>query len=80
MAKDQLKVSYVLGLESSSSRMSSIGRSKLLRGVAIDPQEVVGKIEAVAKADVERVIRRTFTQPFSASAVGRNVQSLRLMG
>ena len=33
MAKDQLRVSYVLGLESSSSRMSSIGRNKLLRGI-----------------------------------------------
>ena len=79
MAKDQLKVSYVLGLESSSSRMSSIGRSKLLRGVAVDPQEVVGKIEAVTKADVERVIRHTFAQPFAASAVGRSAETLRLM-
>lgn len=79
MAKEQLKVSYVLGLESSSSRMSSIGRSKLLRGVAVDPQEVVGKIEAVTKADVERVIRETFTKPFAASAVGRNVEKLRLL-
>lgn len=80
MAKDQLKVSYVLGLESSSSRMSSIGRSKLLRGIAIDPQEVVGRIEAVTKEDVERVARRTFTKPFAASAVGRNVEELRLLG
>lgn len=79
MAKEQLKVSYVLGLESSSSRMSSIGRSKLLRGVAIDPQEVVGKIEAVTKEDVERVIQNTFTRPFAASAVGRNVEKLKLL-
>ncbi|MDO5299153.1 MAG: pitrilysin family protein [Clostridia bacterium] len=79
MAKEQLKVSYVLGLESSSSRMSSIGRSKLLRDVAIDPQEVVGKIEAVTKEDVERVIQNTFTRPFAASAVGRNVEKLKLL-
>ena len=79
MAKEQLKVSYVLGLESSSSRMSSIGRSKLLRGKAIDPDDVVRKIEAVTRADVERVIRRTFTQPCAASAVGRNVDALKLV-
>lgn len=79
MAKDQLKVSYVLGLESSSSRMSSIGRSKLLRGVAIDPQDVVKKIEAVTKEDVERVVKNTFTKPFAASAVGRNVDSLKIL-
>lgn len=79
MAREQLKVSYVLGLESSSSRMSSIGRSKLLRGEAIDPDEVVHKIEAVTKEDVERVIRRTFSGQCAASAVGRSVEGLRLL-
>lgn len=79
MAKEQLKVSYVLGLESSSSRMSSIGRSKLLRGVAVDPTDVVRKIEAVTKADVERVMRQVFSQPCAASCVGRDVDSLRIL-
>ena len=79
MAKEQLKVSYVLGLESSSSRMSSIGRNKLLRGKAIDPDDVVRKIEAVTKGDVERVIRRTFSGKCAAAAVGRNVDELRLV-
>ena len=78
MAKEQLKVSYVLGLESSSSRMSSIGRNKLLRGRAADPDEVVKKIEAVTKEDVERVIRRTFSGECAAAAVGRNVDDLKL--
>ena len=79
MAKEQLKVSYVLGLESSSSRMSSIGRNKLLRGKAIDPDDVVRKIEAVTKGDVERVIQRTFSGKCAAAAVGRNVDELRLV-
>ncbi|MBR5224035.1 MAG: insulinase family protein, partial [Clostridia bacterium] len=79
MAKDQLKVSYVLGLESSSSRMSSIGRSKLMRGHPVDPQEVVGKIEAVTKEDVERAIRRVLTQKCAAAAVGRNVDTLKIL-
>ena len=79
MAKDQLKVSYVLGLESSSSRMSSIGRSKLLRGRAVDPQEVVEKIEAVTKEDVERVIRRVFGYKCAASVVGRSVDTLKVL-
>ena len=79
MAKEQLKVSYVLGLESSSSRMSSIGRSMLLRGRAIDPDDVVKRIEAVTKADVERVIARTFTAKCAASAVGRSVEKLKLL-
>lgn len=79
MAKEQLKVSYVLGLESSSSRMSSLGRNKLLRGRAVDPDDVVRKIEAVSKEDVERVIRRTFEGPCAAAAVGRNVDALRII-
>jgi len=79
MAKDQLKVSYVLGLESSSSRMSSIGRSKLLRGRAVDPQDVVRKIEAVTKADVERVMKRVFAQKCAASVVGRNIDHLKVL-
>ena len=79
MAKEQLKVSYVLGLEGSSSRMSSIGRSKLLRGEAIDPEEVLRRVEAVTKADVERVIARTFSGPCAASAVGRSVEQLKLL-
>lgn len=79
MAKEQLKVSYVLGLESSSSRMSSIGRSKLLQGHPVDPQEVIRKIEAVTKADVERVIRNIFTKPCAAAAVGRSVDDLELL-
>ncbi|MBQ2948822.1 MAG: insulinase family protein [Clostridia bacterium] len=79
MAKDQLKVSYILGLESSSSRMSSIGRSKLMRGCAVDPQDVVRKIEAVTKEDVERVIKRVLTQPCAAAVVGRNVDQLKVL-
>ena len=79
MAKEQLKVSYVLGLESSSARMSAIGRSKLLRGHAVDPQDVIRKIEAVTKEDVERAAHRMFGMPFSASAVGRNIDGLKLL-
>ncbi|MCI7737416.1 MAG: insulinase family protein [Clostridiales bacterium] len=79
MAKDQLRVSYILGLESSSSRMSSIGRSKLLRGKAVDPKEVIAKIEAVTREDVERILRETFSKPCSASAVGREIGMLCLL-
>ena len=52
------------GLESSSARMNAIGRSKLLRGHAVDPQDVIRKIEAVTKDDVERAAHRMFGRPF----------------
>lgn len=54
-------------------------RSKLLRGRAVDPQDVIRKIEAVTKEDVERAAHEMFSKPFSASAVGRNVEGLKLM-
>ena len=79
MAKEQLKVSYLLGLESTSGRMSSIGHSKLLRGNPVDPEEIVRRIEGVTKADVERIIRETFTKPCAGAAVGRNVDDLKLL-
>ena len=58
---------------------TSIGRSKLLRGRAVDPQEVVEKIEAVSKEDVLRVIERVFTKPCAASVVGRNIDELKIL-
>ena len=69
----------MLGLESSSSRMSAIGRSKLLRDKAVDPQDVIRKIEAVTKEDVERVTREMFSKVCAASAVGRNIEQLKLL-
>ena len=47
--------------------------------VHVDPKEVISKIEAVTKEDVERVLRETFSQSCSASAVGRDIASLRLL-
>ena len=46
---------------------------------AVDPDDVVKKIEAVTKEDVERVIRRTFEGQCAAAAVGRNVDKLKLV-
>ena len=52
---------------------------ELLRGKAVDPRDVIARIEAVTKEDTERVLREVFARPFAASAVGRNVESLRLL-
>ena len=40
---------------------------------------MIRKIEAVTKEDVERTAHEMFSKPFSASAVGRNVEGLKLM-
>nr|WP_300091217.1 pitrilysin family protein [Sedimentibacter sp.] len=51
-AKQQIKGNYILGLESTSSRMSSIGRRELLYNEIQYPEEVIESINSVKKEDV----------------------------
>ena len=67
-----------MGLESTSSRMSALGRSKLLLGYANEIDEVIRKIERVTPQDVMSIARRILESPFAAAAVGRNVETLKL--
>ncbi|MDR2903759.1 MAG: insulinase family protein [Clostridiales bacterium] len=70
--KEQLKSNYMLGLESSSNRMSNIGRSELLLGRILSDDESIDKIEAVTKDDVHGLCGRIFDlNRLSLSAVGR---------
>ena len=77
-ARDQLKGGYILGLESTSSRMSSIGRSKLLLGYANEIDTVVEKIERVTREEVMEIARKVLEGPYAAAAVGRKVDTLHL--
>lgn len=54
-SKEQLKGNYILGLESTSSRMSSMGKSELLHGRMYAPKEILQMIDNVQKEDVERI-------------------------
>lgn len=73
-AKAQLKGGYLLGLESSSGRMQSIGRSTLLLDRLITPEETLAKIEAVTMEDVLNIARRALDAKPSAAIVGKNAQ------
>lgn len=69
--KDQLAGGYLLGLESTSSRMSHLGKGLLLEGAVKTQEEVLSLIDRVSKEDVHRVIDRVFTPDrFSLSAAG----------
>lgn len=59
-SKEQLKGNYILGLESTSSRMTSIGKSELLRNRIYSQKEIIDKIDCVNSADIQRVIQRIF--------------------
>ena len=45
--REQMKGNYILGLESTSSRMNSIGKSELLLGYIYTPDEILEKISSV---------------------------------
>ncbi|NLY43610.1 MAG: insulinase family protein [Clostridiaceae bacterium] len=70
-AKEQLKGNYILGLESTSSRMNSIGKSELILNEIKTPDEVLDRIESISMDSVSEIIKDIFVdKPFSISAVG----------
>lgn len=74
-AKAQLRGGFMLGLESSSGRMQSIGRGVLLHGRVRGPEETLEKIDAVTMEDVMNIARRVLTAQPSAAIVGKNAQA-----
>ncbi len=73
-ARAQLKGAYLLGLESSSGRMQSIGRSMLHLNYLRTPDEVLNKIEAVTKKALHDTAEHVLNSPASAAVVGRDAQ------
>jgi len=71
-SKQQLKGSYILGLESTSARNSAIGKGELMRGRVDTDEELIGRIEAVTMDDVMEIIPIvTDTATMACTAVGR---------
>jgi len=70
-SKEQLKGNFILGLESTSSRMNSIGKSELLLGKIFTPDEILKKINTINMDSVMEVTRDVFsTGSMSFSSVG----------
>ncbi|HEY3038100.1 MAG TPA: pitrilysin family protein [Pyrinomonadaceae bacterium] len=61
LAKDQAISSILLGLESSSSRVSALARQEIIHGRRISTAETIEKIEAAGADDLQRVAREFFT-------------------
>ncbi|RKD34486.1 M16 family metallopeptidase [Thermohalobacter berrensis] len=59
-AKEQLKGNFILGLESTSSRMSSIGKSELLLGKIHSPKEIINRIDSITYDDINNIIQKVF--------------------
>ena len=70
-AKEQLKGSYILGLESTGSRMNSLGKSELLLNYIRTPDEILEKIETIDMDMASDVIDSIFdTEKISIALVG----------
>lgn len=68
--KDQVKGSMMLSLESSSSRMSRLGKNELVLGREVLLDETIAGINAVTQADVKRVAQSLLRQKYAIAAVG----------
>lgn len=74
-AKEQLKGSYILGLESTSSRMFNNGKSILLLNRINTPKDIIEKIDKINSDKLEEVMKNTFANGIINSAyVGENVE------
>jgi len=58
--REQMKGNYILGLESTSSRMNSIGKSELLLGYVYTQEEILDKIRSITMDRVMNIIDSIF--------------------
>ncbi len=69
--KEQLKGNLLLGLESSSSRMSRLGKMEITMGKYTTLDEVVAKIEKVSMEDLQKMMDTVFVaDKLSFTALG----------
>ena len=77
-AKDQLKGSLMLSLESTSSRMANLARQELYFGRFFDLDEMLAGIEAVTAEDLARISREFFQSDRIALTLLGELNGLRL--
>jgi predicted Zn-dependent peptidase len=76
--KEQLKGSYILGLESTSSRMMSIGKAMLLNNRVKTTEDILKSIDEVDKKTINRVIDKTFNlEKLGICIVGKDVEEIK---
>jgi predicted Zn-dependent peptidase len=70
-AKEQLKGQIMLSLESTSGRMTRLGRGELMLGRVLSPDEIIARIDSVTPEQVRTLAGRLFlTEPKVLAAVG----------
>jgi predicted Zn-dependent peptidase len=77
-AKDHLKGSLMLSLESTASRMTNLARQQMYFGKFFTLDELVESIEAITAADVQRIAQTFFDPKQIALTVLGNLENFRI--
>jgi predicted Zn-dependent peptidase len=77
-AKDHLKGSLMLGLESTGSRMSNLARQEMYFGKFFTLDELLESIEVVTADDVSRISRKFFDSKQIALTILGNLEKLKI--
>lgn len=68
--KQQVKGSMMLSLESTTSRMSRLGKNELVLGREVTLDETIENINAVTTADISRIAANIVGEKYAIAAVG----------
>lgn len=81
MAKEQMKSSYIFGLESVNSRMFSIGKNKLLLDRVYAEEEVLSSFDRVTREDIREVAETIgdYSSYCGAAVTGRDFDLERIV-
>lgn len=81
MAKEQVKSSYIFGLENINSRMFSIGKNKLLLDKIYSPEEVLTSFDNVTREDILNAasLIGDYSSYCGASVTGKDIDLERLI-
>ena len=81
MAKEQMKSSYIFGLESVNSRMFSIGKNKLLLDRVYAEEEVLSSFDRVTREDIREVAEMIgdYSSYCGASVTGKDFDLERIV-
>jgi len=74
--KEQLKGSLIIGLESTSSRMTRNGKNELMLGRQFTLDDLIERIESVTMDDVRALAARMFGGPCATAMVGGSDKAL----
>ena len=78
-SKEQLKGSNILGLESTSSRMMSIGKAMLLMKEVKNPNDIIESINNIDKERIDLIIDKVFNKEnIGVCIVGKDVENITL--